>query len=78
MDENEASEVMAFIKHESNMAGHVWGDMYRNTFLNRVRDPPAELSPSPGNADQSPRFHPSVNKNQLRESRLWSSYRFEN
>ena len=77
MDENEANQVMAFVTREANITGNVWGDMYRNTFLKSVKNPPNQLSRAPGTCDGNPiNFHPNINVEKLRASRLWSSFRF--
>ena len=77
MDENEPNEVMAFVAHEANITGNVWGDIYRNSFLKSVNNPPNQLSRYPGTGDENPRnFHPNIDEEKLRASRLWSSFRF--
>ena len=78
MDENEANEVMAFVTHEANITGNVWGDIYRNTFLKSVKNPPNRLSREPGIGDDNPRnFHPNINVEKLSASGLWSSFKFD-
>ena len=73
-DESEASEVLNLLAKESLVAGSVWGDIYRNHFLNRVKNPPAALTPEKSSNDgKQQRFHDGIKVEILRESRLWNS-----
>jgi len=52
MDENEANEVLALITQDAKQACQIWGDIYRNSFLNSVEDPPFDLTPLPSNESE--------------------------
>ena len=45
LDEFEAREILVSIYNESAEANHIWGDMFRNLFLNSVENPPKDLTP---------------------------------
>ena len=45
LDEYEAQEILAFIANDSKWVNQVWGDIYRNKFLDTIRNPPRDLTP---------------------------------
>ena len=40
LDEFEAQEVLNFLTNSNRVAGNVWGDIYRNKFLDSIRNAP--------------------------------------
>ena len=56
LDESEINDVLNFLAKESKNVDSVWGDIYRNQFLNTVRNAPREMSLD-GTADGC---HPSI------------------
>ena len=56
LDESEINEVLEFLTKESKIVDSVWGDIYRNQFLNTVRNAPREMNLD-GTAEG---FHPNI------------------
>ena len=79
LDEHEAKEVIQLLTKDAIVSGQIWGDIYRNSFLSSVRNPPIDLTPDgPINAgghnlDQA--IHQSIKIEQLRDSRLWKQFK---
>ena len=63
--------MLIFINKEGLVADHVWGDIYRNKFLNSIQNEPKELTPGKENAE----IHSSINAEMLRESHLWDCFK---
>ena len=68
MEESEADQILVLMTKEANSVGNVWGDIYRNKFLNTLRDPPDRLTPGYGED-----IHPNIKYEELKQSKLWST-----
>ena len=68
LDESEVNEMFAFYAQESKVAGSVWGDIFRNSYLATVRNAPPSITPGK-NED----FHPSLKGEELRNSFLYAN-----
>mmetsp|Transcript_4496 Transcript_4496/g.5973 ORF Transcript_4496/g.5973 Transcript_4496/m.5973 type:complete len:98 (+) Transcript_4496:624-917(+) len=68
LDELEAQEVLGFLTKESRVAGHVWGDIYRNKFLNSIRGAPEQLTPQDDGFDDAESEKGPVNMDKLEKS----------
>ena len=72
LDELEALQVYTSVKKDALMAGNVWGDIHRNTFLKHVRDPPQGLTPGESDGEKGV-FHEAIKVEKLKQSKLWES-----
>ena len=73
LDEHEAHEVLDLIVKDSRAAGSVWGDIYRNRFLESLRDVPSSLTPAGDFINGEAIFHGSIMVETLKKSNLWES-----
>ena len=79
LDEFEAQEVLNFLTNSNRVAGNVWGDIYRNRFLDSIRNAPVQLTPQDCDQIQDlddivSRFNGPVNVDKLRKSPLWNGF----
>ena len=52
-DEHKAQPVLEFLAHQGQVAGNVWGDIYRNKQLETISNAPEELTPQASSKDRA-------------------------